>query len=83
MLSHTTTDCYIYAESRRVSTVGVEGLIVIETADAVLIAHRDSVQDVKAVVTALNAAKRQETVNHLKVIRPWGSCARTRGDILY
>jgi mannose-1-phosphate guanylyltransferase/mannose-6-phosphate isomerase len=73
VLSYATRDCYIYAESRLVSTVGVEQLVVIETADAVLVADRSSVQDVKAVVAALNASKRKETISHCRVCRPWGA----------
>jgi mannose-1-phosphate guanylyltransferase / mannose-6-phosphate isomerase len=73
VLSYATKNCYIYAESRLVSTVGVEQLVVIETADAVLVADRSSVQDVKAVVAALNASKRKETISHCRVSRPWGA----------
>jgi mannose-1-phosphate guanylyltransferase/mannose-6-phosphate isomerase len=70
---HGTRDCYIHAESRLVSTVGVDHLVIVETADAVLVAKKDQVQDVKAIVTALNAAKRQETITHRRVSRPWGA----------
>jgi mannose-1-phosphate guanylyltransferase / mannose-6-phosphate isomerase len=70
---HATRDCYVHAESRLVSTVGVDNLIVVETADAVLVAHKDSVQDVKAIVTALNKEGRRETVSHSRVSRPWGA----------
>jgi mannose-1-phosphate guanylyltransferase/mannose-6-phosphate isomerase len=53
--------------------VGVDHLVIVETADAVLVAKKDQVQDVKAIVTALNAAKRQETITHRRVSRPWGA----------
>ncbi|MGN9493352.1 mannose-1-phosphate guanylyltransferase/mannose-6-phosphate isomerase, partial [Escherichia coli] len=61
------------AEHRMVATIGIEDVIVVETADAVLVAHRDRAQDVKKVVEWLNASGRQESVTHRKVQRPWGS----------
>jgi mannose-1-phosphate guanylyltransferase / mannose-6-phosphate isomerase len=64
---------YIRAEQRMVATLGLENVIVVETADAVLIAHRERTQDVKKIVEWLNASGRQESVTHRRVIRPWGS----------
>lgn len=68
-----TRDSYVRAESRLVATSGVEGLIVVETADAVLVAHRDQVQHVKTIVDRLNDASREEAQLHQRVYRPWGS----------
>ena len=62
----------VYADSRLVSVVGAEDLVVVETKDAVLVAHRDAVQQVKAVVARLKAADRCEHLNHREVYRPWG-----------
>ena len=62
----------VYADSRLVSVVGAENLVVVETKDAVLVAHRDAVQQVKAVVSRLKAAGRCEHLNHREVYRPWG-----------
>ena len=62
----------VYADSRLVSVVGAENLVVVETKDAVLVAHRDAVQQVKAVVSRLKAADRCEHLNHREVYRPWG-----------
>jgi len=62
----------VYATSRLVSLVGVEDLIVIETADAVLVADRSSSQNVKAIVNQLNSTGREEHTLHRKVHRPWG-----------
>jgi len=73
VLAVATHNSYVRAESRLVATVGVSDLIVVETADAVLVAQRDRVQDVKTVVNRLNAARREEARNHRKVYRPWGS----------
>ena len=62
----------IHASSRLVSAVGVENLIIVETADAVLVADRKNSQDVKNIVGQLEAQKREEKNLHRKVSRPWG-----------
>ena len=64
---------YFRSESRLVAATGVEDLVVVETADAVLIAHRDKVQDVKRIVNRLKAEERPEVALHRRVYRPWGS----------
>jgi len=64
---------YIRAESRMVAAVGVENLIIVETADAVLVADKGRAQDVKKIVDKLNALGRSETILHRRVFRPWGS----------
>ena len=63
----------LIGEHRLLSAVGLEDVIVVETADAVLVAHKDSVQDVKELVARLKAANRPEQQNHREVHRPWGS----------
>ena len=67
------TNCYLYAESRLVATVGLADCIVVETKDAVLVAPRDRVQDVKKLVERLKAEGRYESSLHRQVFRPWGS----------
>jgi mannose-1-phosphate guanylyltransferase/mannose-6-phosphate isomerase len=67
-----THDTYVDAAARLVATVGVDDLVVVETADAVLVATKDRVQEVKAVVDRLKAGQRPEGRNHRKVYRPWG-----------
>jgi mannose-1-phosphate guanylyltransferase/mannose-6-phosphate isomerase len=62
----------VHASSRLVSLVGVKDLIVIETPDAVLVADKARSQDVKHIVTQLQATKREEHTLHRKVHRPWG-----------
>ena len=64
---------YFRSESRLVAATGVEDLVVVETADAVLVAHRDKVQDVKRIVNRLKEEERQEVALHRRVYRPWGS----------
>nr|WP_315402433.1 mannose-1-phosphate guanylyltransferase/mannose-6-phosphate isomerase [uncultured Duganella sp.] len=62
----------VRAESRIVALVGVSDLVVVETADAVLVAHKDQVQRVKQVVEHLKTEERTEHLHHTKVYRPWG-----------
>jgi mannose-1-phosphate guanylyltransferase/mannose-6-phosphate isomerase len=62
----------VYASSRLVATVGVDDMVIVETADAVLVAHRDRSQEVKAIVQNLSEQKRLEQTLHRKVHRPWG-----------
>ena len=61
------------SERRLIATLGVEDLVVIDTPDATLVARKDRVQDVKAIVDKLKQAGRQEHLFHRKVYRPWGS----------
>ena len=68
-----TTNSYVYAQQRLVGTVGVDDLVIVETADAVLVANKDAVQDVRRVVDELKAQERDEYLTHLEVFRPWGS----------
>lgn len=65
-------NCYLRSESRLVAVLGVEDLIVVETADTVLVAHRDRAQDVKQLVARLEQDGRSEIDAHLRVYRPWG-----------
>ncbi|RZA20306.1 MAG: mannose-1-phosphate guanylyltransferase/mannose-6-phosphate isomerase [Lysobacteraceae bacterium] len=63
-----------YAYARRlVALVGVEDLVVVETDDAVLVAHKDRVQQVKDVVARLKSEQRTQAALHREVHRPWGS----------
>jgi mannose-1-phosphate guanylyltransferase/mannose-6-phosphate isomerase len=69
------TDCHntlVHASSRLVSLVGVSGLIVVETPDAILVANKDRGQDVKQIVAQLQSTHREEQIVHRKVHRPWG-----------
>ncbi|PNS09221.1 mannose-1-phosphate guanylyltransferase/mannose-6-phosphate isomerase [Solilutibacter silvestris] len=61
------------SERRMIATIGVEDLVIIDTPDATLVARKDRVQDVKAIVDQLKAAGRQEHLFHRKVYRPWGN----------
>lgn len=72
VLEVATRNTYVHAENRLVATVGVDDLVVVETKDAVLVAHRDHVQDVKLIVERLKQAGRYEHASHREVYRPWG-----------
>ena len=63
---------YVHASSRLVSAVGVKDLVIVETADAVLVTDKANSQQVKKIVTRLESTKRQEQNLHRKVHRPWG-----------
>ena len=67
-----TTNTFIHANSRLVTTLGVNNLVVIETADAVLVADKSQSQHVKKIVNQLTSSKRSEDALHRKVHRPWG-----------
>jgi len=72
VLAVNTRNSLIHAEHKLVATLGVEDLVVVETKDAVLVAHKDSVQDVKKIVEAIKNDGRHEHMNHREVYRPWG-----------
>jgi len=67
-----TENCFLHSSSRLIATVGVDNLVVIETADAVMVASKDRVQEVKAIVDKLKSQNRLESEVHRKVYRPWG-----------
>jgi mannose-1-phosphate guanylyltransferase/mannose-6-phosphate isomerase len=66
-------NCYINTEKCVVAAVGVDDLIIVETADAVLVAHKDHDQDIKKIVERLGHDGRTEHNSHRKVFRPWGT----------
>ncbi len=68
-----TNNSYVHSDSRLVTTVGLNDHVVVETADAVLVAHRDKAQNVKEIVAQLKAVNRDEAIIHNKAYRPWGA----------
>lgn len=66
------TNNYIHSEHKLVATLGVENLVIVDTKDALLVADRDRVEDVKKLVELLKHKKRSEVVHHREVYRPWG-----------
>ncbi|KAB2903095.1 MAG: mannose-1-phosphate guanylyltransferase/mannose-6-phosphate isomerase [Burkholderiaceae bacterium] len=71
-LSINTRDSLLFSQTRLVAAVGVENLVVVETADAILVADKFKTQDVKKIVAELKAQKRSLASTHRKVHRPWG-----------
>ena len=63
---------YIHAKEKLVTTLGVNDLVIVDTKDALLVAHKDRVEDVKSIVQELDSEQRSETVHHREVYRPWG-----------
>jgi mannose-1-phosphate guanylyltransferase/mannose-6-phosphate isomerase len=70
--AHATTGSYLRAESRMLSVSGLEKIVVVETADAVLVTRMDLSQQVKDVVARLEKQQRTEHLSHRRVYRPWG-----------
>ncbi|MEN8106956.1 MAG: mannose-1-phosphate guanylyltransferase/mannose-6-phosphate isomerase [Pseudomonadota bacterium] len=77
VLTRDTHNAFLFAEHRCLATVGLDNVIVIETADAVLVASKDKAQDVKHIVDQLKDKGRQECQVHRRVYRPWGSYEST------
>ncbi|CAB3739012.1 mannose-1-phosphate guanylyltransferase/mannose-6-phosphate isomerase [Paraburkholderia rhynchosiae] len=73
VLAEAVSNSYVRAEHRMVAAIGVDNIVIVETADAVLVAHRDKVQDVRKIVERLSASGRRESVMHRRVARPWGA----------
>jgi mannose-1-phosphate guanylyltransferase / mannose-6-phosphate isomerase len=73
VLARDCQDCYVRSEHRLVAAVGLDNIVVIETADAVLVADINQVQQVKDIVSELQQGQRSEHETHLKVYRPWGA----------
>ena len=72
VMLHDCRDTLVLSDGRLVACVGVQDLVVIETADAILVAHKDRTQDVKKIVDGLKQRGRPEGHIHRKVFRPWG-----------
>lgn len=72
VLTHNSENNYIYSESAFVSALGVNDLVIVQTADAVLVANKDNVQDVKKIVDHLKQKNRDEYKQHKETFRPWG-----------
>jgi mannose-1-phosphate guanylyltransferase / mannose-6-phosphate isomerase len=69
---HGARNTFVYAPHRPVVALGTQDLLIIDTPDALLVAHRDSAEEVKDVVTRLEKANTSQALVHRKVARPWG-----------
>jgi len=72
VISQDSRNCYLRSEHRLVVGLGVDDLVVVETDDVVLVAHRDRAQEVKAIVGQLESAGASESKAHRRIYRPWG-----------
>jgi mannose-1-phosphate guanylyltransferase/mannose-6-phosphate isomerase len=73
VMTYDTRDCYVHSTSRLVAAVGMEDHVIVETKDAILVAPKDRVQDVKELVASIKKLGRSESAWHREVFRPWGS----------
>jgi mannose-1-phosphate guanylyltransferase len=73
VISEASSNCYLRSEHRLVVGLGVDNLVVVETDDVVLVAHRDRAQDVKTIVGLLEREGARESKAHRRIYRPWGS----------
>lgn len=73
VISLNTKNSMIHAESRLVASIGLEDLVIVETADAILVARKDQAQKTKKLVEHLKSGKREEALFHRRVNRPWGA----------
>ena len=73
VMAFAASDNVLHAQHRIVAAIGVKDLVVVETSDAVLVAHKDHAQDVKRVTEQLDAQGRGESEFHRCVHRPWGT----------
>ena len=72
VIAQQTTNSYIHSQNKLIATVGVDNLVIIDTPDAVLVANKDKVQEVKQIVEQLKKEQRSEAALHREVYRPWG-----------
>ncbi|MGB5445204.1 MAG: mannose-1-phosphate guanylyltransferase/mannose-6-phosphate isomerase [Psychromonas sp.] len=72
IISYDCNNCFIRADHRLVTTLGLDNLVIVDTKDALMVAHKDKLQDVKLLVDALKAEQRSEYQIHREVYRPWG-----------
>ncbi|MES9825003.1 MAG: mannose-1-phosphate guanylyltransferase/mannose-6-phosphate isomerase [Candidatus Thiodiazotropha endolucinida] len=73
VLINRVSNSYLRSENRMIAGIGLDNMIVVETADAVLVADKSHVQDVKGIVEELKASGRCEYISHVRVYRPWGN----------
>ena len=72
VLLHNCQNTLVMSENRLVACIGIKDVVVVETPDAILVAHKDETQDVKKIVDKLKQEKRTEGQLHRKIFRPWG-----------
>ncbi|VFS40622.1 mannose-1-phosphate guanylyltransferase/mannose-6-phosphate isomerase [Enterobacter cancerogenus] len=83
VFAHQTRDCYIRSESKLTAALGLDNLIIVNTQDALLVSHKDNVQDVKIVVEHLKKNSRNEFREHTIRYMPWGHVETLVRDARY
>ena len=73
-------NCYLRAEKRLITAIGIRDLVIVETGDAILIANKNQTQEVKSIVETLKFNGIVEGQEHKKIYRPWGSYESIVGD---
>jgi len=83
VMVHDTHDCYVHSNSRLGAAVGMDSHIIVETKDAILVAPKERVQDVKDLVARIKKSGRSESSLHREVFRPWAATtASNNGEAL-
>jgi mannose-1-phosphate guanylyltransferase len=72
VIVHNAKDCYVSTDNKFIAAVGLEDIVIVDTKDALMVAHKDSVQDAKLIAQKLKTTKRSEWELHREVYRPWG-----------
>ena len=72
VLLHNTSNSYVRTDGKLVAAVGVDELIIVATKDAVMVSHKNAVQDIKIITERIKADSRDEIEVHSEVCRPWG-----------
>jgi mannose-1-phosphate guanylyltransferase len=72
VILHESSACYVRSDDKLIALVGVNDLVIVDTKDALMVAHKDKVQDAKIIVDTLKANSRSEWELHREVYRPWG-----------
>jgi mannose-1-phosphate guanylyltransferase len=67
-----TNNSLIYSDQRLISTLGIDDLVIVDTSDTLLVAHKDKVENVTEIVNVLKLAGKKEYLEHKEVHRPWG-----------
>jgi len=82
-ITHNTRSCYIRSEDKLTAALGLDHLIIVNTSDALLVSHKNSVQDVKIIVEHLKANSRSECREHTTRYMPWGHVETLVRDARY
>ncbi|SDK08636.1 mannose-1-phosphate guanylyltransferase [Ferrimonas sediminum] len=72
VISHDSSNCLVHSDERLVATVGLDDIVVVDTKDAVMVAKKSRVQEVKKIVEQIKSSGRREAKLHREVYRPWG-----------